>query len=233
MSGSFLLAAVLVLKGATVHTAEGPPLRSGVVVIENGKITAVGGPGTPVPPGAKVVELPGKHVAPAFFTPASNIGLVEIRGGPGDRRRDGDRGDQPGGPSRGGRELRLRGDGGLPVQRRPLRRPRPPGLRPAGRGFGRQPHGVDARGRLREVPGGARRRVARDDDRPDPRRANVRSRAGDVGGTGRYGPSARRSGKPRPGRRRRRRRGSPESPRTTRSHRWRRSFPRSRERSRS
>ena len=78
MSGSSLLAAVLVLKGATVHTAEGPAVPNGVVVIENGKISAVGGPGTPVPENAEVVDLAGRHVAPAFFTPASNIGLSEI-----------------------------------------------------------------------------------------------------------------------------------------------------------
>ncbi|MFI5180407.1 MAG: amidohydrolase family protein [Thermoanaerobaculia bacterium] len=78
MSASLILAAVLVLKGATVHTAEGPPLPDGVVVVENGKITAVGGPETEFPAGAKVVDLSGKHVAPAFFTPASNIGLSEI-----------------------------------------------------------------------------------------------------------------------------------------------------------
>ncbi len=79
MSGSVLLAAVLALKGATVHTAEGQAIRGGVVVVENGKITAVGGPETAIPPGAKVVELSGKHLAPAFFTPASNIGLSEIQ----------------------------------------------------------------------------------------------------------------------------------------------------------
>lgn len=79
MSGSLLLAAVLVLRGATVHTAEGPAVPNGVVVIENGKIVAVGGPGTPVPDDAEVLNLAGRHVAPAFFTPASNIGLSEIQ----------------------------------------------------------------------------------------------------------------------------------------------------------
>jgi imidazolonepropionase-like amidohydrolase len=76
---ALLLATVLVLKGATVHTAAGPAVPDGVVVVENGKITAVGGPSTPIPPGATVVDVTGKHVAPAFFAPASLIGLVEIQ----------------------------------------------------------------------------------------------------------------------------------------------------------
>jgi imidazolonepropionase-like amidohydrolase len=78
VSGSILLAVALVLRGATVHTAEGPAIPDGVVVVGNGKILAVGGPETPVPDGAEVVELAGRHVAPAFFTPASLIGLSEI-----------------------------------------------------------------------------------------------------------------------------------------------------------
>ena len=43
---ALLLATVLVLKGATVHTAAGPAIPGGVVVVEGGKITAVGGPST-------------------------------------------------------------------------------------------------------------------------------------------------------------------------------------------
>jgi imidazolonepropionase-like amidohydrolase len=78
VSAPLLLAAVLVLKGATVHTAEGPAIPDGVVVVEDGKITAVGDADTVVPPGAKVVDLTGEHVAPAFFVPASLVGLVEI-----------------------------------------------------------------------------------------------------------------------------------------------------------
>jgi imidazolonepropionase-like amidohydrolase len=75
---ALLLASVLVLKGATVHTAVGPAVPNGVVVISEGKILAVGGPETPVPAGAEVADLSGRHVAPAFFAPASLIGLVEI-----------------------------------------------------------------------------------------------------------------------------------------------------------
>ena len=76
---ALLLATVLVLKGATVHTAAGPAIPDGVVVVEGGKVSAVGGPGTPLPPGATVVDVSGRHVAPAFFAPASLIGLVEIQ----------------------------------------------------------------------------------------------------------------------------------------------------------
>ena len=76
---ALLLASVLVLKGATVHTAAGPAIPNGVVVIDGGKIAAVGGPGTPIPAGATVVDASGRHVAPAFFAPASLVGLVEIQ----------------------------------------------------------------------------------------------------------------------------------------------------------
>ena len=76
---ALLLASVLVLRGATVHTAVGPAIPNGVVVIDGGKISAVGGPGTPIPAGATVADVSGKHVAPAFFAPASLIGLVEIQ----------------------------------------------------------------------------------------------------------------------------------------------------------
>jgi imidazolonepropionase-like amidohydrolase len=76
---ALLLASVLVLKGATVHTAVGPAIPNGVVVIAEGKLLAAGGPETPVPAGAEVVDVRGQHVAPAFFAPASLVGLVEIQ----------------------------------------------------------------------------------------------------------------------------------------------------------
>lgn len=75
---ALLFASVLVLKGATVHTAAAPEIPNGVVVIADGRIAAVGGSETAVPAGAEVVDLTGKHVAPAFFAPASLVGLVEI-----------------------------------------------------------------------------------------------------------------------------------------------------------
>jgi len=78
MSGLAILAAVVVLKGATVHTAAGPKIADGVVVMTDGTLTAVGGPATPVPAGATVVDVTGKHLSPALVAPATLTGLIEI-----------------------------------------------------------------------------------------------------------------------------------------------------------
>jgi len=70
-------AETLALVGATVHTVGGGDLAPGVVLIENGKITAVGKHVAP-PSGAKVVNLAGKHLYPGFVDVQSALGLVEI-----------------------------------------------------------------------------------------------------------------------------------------------------------
>lgn len=75
---SLLLAATLVLRGATVHTATGPAIPNGVIVVEGTRIVAVGGPQTPVPDDATVVDLTGRHLSPALIAPASVVGLAEI-----------------------------------------------------------------------------------------------------------------------------------------------------------
>jgi imidazolonepropionase-like amidohydrolase len=65
----------LVLRGATVHTAVGPVLRDATIVIENGKIAAVGGRGTVrMPAGARVIDLAGKHIVPGFIDNHSHVG---------------------------------------------------------------------------------------------------------------------------------------------------------------
>ena len=70
-------AETLALVGATVHTVGAGDLAPGVVVVENGKITAVGRDLTP-PAGAKVVDLAGKHLYPGFVDVQSTLGLVEV-----------------------------------------------------------------------------------------------------------------------------------------------------------
>ncbi len=64
--------------GADVHTMDGDAISNGVVVFENGKITAVGGPDTPVPPNARRVEAAGKHLWPGLIQMQSVLGLSEI-----------------------------------------------------------------------------------------------------------------------------------------------------------
>ena len=69
--------APIVIKNATVHTGEGTVIENAVIVIENGKITAVG-KDVKVPAGAEVTDAAGKHVYPGLVLPVSTLGLVEI-----------------------------------------------------------------------------------------------------------------------------------------------------------
>lgn len=63
--------------GGTVHPVSGEPITDAVVLVQDGKITAVG-QSVEVPAGATVVELRGQHLYPGFVHPASVLGLVEI-----------------------------------------------------------------------------------------------------------------------------------------------------------
>ncbi len=65
------------LVDGTIHTMLGPPIASGTVVFDRGKIVAVGR-GVKIPPGAQVIRLQGRHVYPALFDAWTNLGLVEI-----------------------------------------------------------------------------------------------------------------------------------------------------------
>jgi imidazolonepropionase-like amidohydrolase len=76
-------AAPMAIVGATVHTLEGPAIADGVVVFANGRITAVGGPGTPVPRGATVVAGEGKHLWPGVIHTNTVLGISEIDSVPG------------------------------------------------------------------------------------------------------------------------------------------------------
>lgn len=68
-------AETLAVRGATVHTMAGPPLTDGVVVIENGKIRAVGPAATtPVPADAKLLR--GAVVTPGLVDAHSVVGLA-------------------------------------------------------------------------------------------------------------------------------------------------------------
>lgn len=68
------------LVGATLHTA-GPQgsIEQGVVVVEDGIITAVGA-GLDVPDDVRRIDVAGKFVTPGLFDPHTALGLVEISG---------------------------------------------------------------------------------------------------------------------------------------------------------
>jgi len=70
-------AEAIALTGATVHTVSGPTLENATVVMQDGKIVAVGG-NVQVPAGATVVSCAGKHIYPGFVDANSVLGLVEV-----------------------------------------------------------------------------------------------------------------------------------------------------------
>ena len=64
---------VTVIRGATIHTASGVPIRNGSILIENGKITAIGA-SVRTPAGARIIEAAGKDVIPGMIDNHSHIG---------------------------------------------------------------------------------------------------------------------------------------------------------------
>lgn len=70
-------AQTVALVGGTVHPVSGPDIANGTLVIRDGKIAAVGA-GVAVPPGAKTIDVKGKHLYPSLLPPITELGLVEI-----------------------------------------------------------------------------------------------------------------------------------------------------------
>jgi imidazolonepropionase-like amidohydrolase len=69
--------ATIAIKNATVHTGTGAVIENATIVIENGKITAVGKNVT-IPAGAEVTDAGGKQVYPGLVLPVSSLGLIEV-----------------------------------------------------------------------------------------------------------------------------------------------------------
>lgn len=71
-------AETVAIVGGTVHTvAQSQPIEGGTVVIQNGRITAVGR-GVAVPSGARVIDAKGKHVTPGIFNAFTQMGLLDV-----------------------------------------------------------------------------------------------------------------------------------------------------------
>lgn len=65
---------MVALVGATVLTGTGTRIDNGTVILDGGKITAVGA-NLPVPPGARVVDAHGKYVTPGIIDAHSHLGV--------------------------------------------------------------------------------------------------------------------------------------------------------------
>jgi imidazolonepropionase-like amidohydrolase len=70
-------ASVYVIQGAKINTLAGAPIEKGTIVIENGRIKAVGA-NLPAPAGAEVLKADGLEVYPGLFDSVSELGLTEI-----------------------------------------------------------------------------------------------------------------------------------------------------------
>ena len=66
--------AVTVIRGATVFDGEGGRIDNGTVVLSDGVVQAVGGPETPSPAGAYVIDAQGKYVTPGIIDNHSHLG---------------------------------------------------------------------------------------------------------------------------------------------------------------
>src|SRR5262245_52673575 len=70
-------------KGATIHTAAGPVIRRGVMIVHLGKITAVGPEDTvKIPSGAEIRDMSGKVIIPGLVDTHSHIGIFQRPGVP-------------------------------------------------------------------------------------------------------------------------------------------------------
>lgn len=63
--------------GATIHPVSAPAIEDGVLLVEDGRIVALGADVEP-PPEAEVIDLEGLHLYPGFIHPGSALGLVEV-----------------------------------------------------------------------------------------------------------------------------------------------------------
>ena len=78
-SSPALFAQPLLLKNAIVHTVSGGTLSPGSVLLNHGKIAAVGSQIVP-PADAQILDLQGQHLYPGMIALDSALGLNEIEG---------------------------------------------------------------------------------------------------------------------------------------------------------
>jgi imidazolonepropionase-like amidohydrolase len=72
-------AAAIVLRGGKLLTISHGVIDNGVLVMENGRIAAIGGANTSIPKGAKVIDVTGMTVYPGLIDSETHLGLTEIQ----------------------------------------------------------------------------------------------------------------------------------------------------------
>ncbi|HET6935657.1 MAG TPA: amidohydrolase family protein [Candidatus Angelobacter sp.] len=70
---------VIALRGGKLLTMTHGVIENGVVVMQNGRISAVGGANTAIPKGAKVIDVTGMTVYPGLIDSESHLGLTEVQ----------------------------------------------------------------------------------------------------------------------------------------------------------
>lgn len=65
------------ITNARIHTVSGPVIERGTLVMQNGRITAVGANVT-APAGARIIDAAGKTVTPGLLDSSTGLGTVEI-----------------------------------------------------------------------------------------------------------------------------------------------------------
>src|ERR1700689_3354578 len=63
--------------GGRVVPVTSEPIENGTVLLDDGKIVAIGGPDVAVPAGAETVDAAGKWVLPGFIDAHAHVGVVE------------------------------------------------------------------------------------------------------------------------------------------------------------
>jgi imidazolonepropionase-like amidohydrolase len=70
-------AQTVAIVGGDVYMPDGTPIRGGTVVIQNGRIAAVGA-NVAVPAGARRIDARGKWVTPGFIESSTTLGITEV-----------------------------------------------------------------------------------------------------------------------------------------------------------
>jgi len=67
------------ITGATAHIGDGTTITNAIIILENGKISAIGDAASSgITPVGEVINAQGKHIYPGFIATNTTLGLVEV-----------------------------------------------------------------------------------------------------------------------------------------------------------